>query len=203
MSVDQAIECEAQAQAICMQTEDFRRAYSAFAEKQQPVFRGRLTRRRIVGRKDDERRAAFYSGPSLSDEHRELAARLDDWASRHLPLSHGGRASRFRRHLQSHREGSGGCGFHKLCRPRQCRRATQERLDVRSLCLIRETLARHNALADFAFAMQGLGSGPISLFGECRRSKQPTSDAVATGDKIAAFSLSEPEAGIRCGRDVL
>jgi acyl-CoA dehydrogenase len=47
-----------------------------------------------------------------------------------------------------------------------------EKLDVRSLCIIRETLARHNALADFAFAMQGLGSGPISLFGSAQRSNQ-------------------------------
>jgi len=45
------------------------------------------------------------------------------------------------------------------------RYAVGERLDVRSLCLIRETLARTNALADFAFALHGLGSGPISLFG--------------------------------------
>ena len=69
-----------------------------------------------------------------------------------------------------------------------------EKLDVRSLCLIRETLARHNALADFAFAMQGLGSGPISLFGnEAQQAAYPND--VATGEKIAAFSLSEPEAG--------
>ena len=69
-----------------------------------------------------------------------------------------------------------------------------ERLDVRSLCLIRETLARYAALADFAFAMQGLGSGAISLFGteDQRRVYLP---AVAEGRKIAAFALSEREAG--------
>jgi acyl-CoA dehydrogenase len=69
-----------------------------------------------------------------------------------------------------------------------------ERLDVRSLCLIRETLARYAALADFAFAMQGLGSGAISLFGteDQRRAYLP---AVAEGRKIAAFALSEREAG--------
>jgi acyl-CoA dehydrogenase len=67
-------------------------------------------------------------------------------------------------------------------------------LDVRSLCLVRETLARFAALADFAFAMQGLGSGAISLFGteDQRRAWLP---AVATGRKIAAFALSEREAG--------
>jgi acyl-CoA dehydrogenase len=69
-----------------------------------------------------------------------------------------------------------------------------ERLDVRTLCLVRETLARFEALADFAFAMQGLGSGAISLFGseEQRRTYLP---AVAEGRKIAAFALSEQAAG--------
>ena len=69
-----------------------------------------------------------------------------------------------------------------------------DRLDVRSLCLVRETLARFAALADFAFAMQGLGSGAITLFGteDQRRAYLPT---VAAGQKIAALALSEPEAG--------
>jgi acyl-CoA dehydrogenase len=72
--------------------------------------------------------------------------------------------------------------------------AVGEPLDVRTLCLARETLARHDGLADFAFAMQGLGSGPISLFGsdEQRARYLP---AVAAGEKIAAFALSEPDAG--------
>jgi acyl-CoA dehydrogenase len=69
-----------------------------------------------------------------------------------------------------------------------------DHLDVRSLCLVRETLARFAGLADFAFAMQGLGSGAISLFGteDQRRAWLP---AVADGRKIAAFALSEREAG--------
>jgi alkylation response protein AidB-like acyl-CoA dehydrogenase len=67
-------------------------------------------------------------------------------------------------------------------------------LDTRSLCLLRETLAAHDGLADFAFAMQGLGSGAISLDGtpEMKARYLP---AVARGEKIAAFALSEPEAG--------
>jgi acyl-CoA dehydrogenase len=71
---------------------------------------------------------------------------------------------------------------------------SSERLDVRSLCLLRETLARFAALADFAFAMQGLGSGAITLFGtdDQRRAYLP---AVAEGRKIAALALSEPDAG--------
>lgn len=67
-------------------------------------------------------------------------------------------------------------------------------LDVRTLCLTRETLARHDGLADFAFAMQGLGSGPISLFGS-EALRERYLPRVARGDAIAAFALSEPEAG--------
>jgi acyl-CoA dehydrogenase len=65
---------------------------------------------------------------------------------------------------------------------------------VRSLCLIRETLARHEGLADFSFAMQGLGSGPITLFGGDDL-KSEFLPAVRGGAKIAAFALSEPDAG--------
>lgn len=67
-------------------------------------------------------------------------------------------------------------------------------LDVRSLCLAREILARHSGLADFAFAMQGLGTGPITLFGsdELKRLVLP---GVRAGTTLAAFALSEPEAG--------
>lgn len=69
-----------------------------------------------------------------------------------------------------------------------------ERLDVRSLCIARETLARHHGLADFAFAMQGLGTGSISLAGS-EEIKARYLPPVARGEKIAAFALSEPEAG--------
>lgn len=67
-------------------------------------------------------------------------------------------------------------------------------IDTRAICLIRETLARHNGLADFAFAMQGLGSGAISLFGSAAN-KQAYLPRVAKGEAIAAFALSEPQAG--------
>ena len=73
-----------------------------------------------------------------------------------------------------------------------------ERLDVRSLCLARETLAYANGLADFAFAMQGLGSGPISLFGTDEQ-KRRWLPAVVSGDAIAAFAISEAEAGSDAG----
>jgi acyl-CoA dehydrogenase len=67
-------------------------------------------------------------------------------------------------------------------------------IDTRSICLIRETLARYNGLADFAFAMQGLGSGAISLQGTVQQKERYLS-RVAKGEAIAAFALSEPEAG--------
>ena len=67
-------------------------------------------------------------------------------------------------------------------------------LDVRTLCLIRETLARHDGLADFAFAMQGLGAGPDQSV------RQPTSNAAGSthtrsGEAIAAFALTEQKSG--------
>lgn len=67
-------------------------------------------------------------------------------------------------------------------------------LDSRSLCVARQTLGYYDGLADFAFAMQGLGSGPIALFGS-EALKRKYLPRVATGESIAAFALSEPEAG--------
>jgi len=68
------------------------------------------------------------------------------------------------------------------------------RLDVRTLCLARDILSFRDGLADFAFAMQGLGSGPITLFGSDSL-KQRYMPAVRDGKAIAAFAISEPEAG--------
>ncbi|HKP77102.1 MAG TPA: acyl-CoA dehydrogenase family protein, partial [Longimicrobiaceae bacterium] len=73
-----------------------------------------------------------------------------------------------------------------------------ERLDVRSLCLARETLAHADGLADFAFAMQGLGSGPISLYGSDEQ-KRRWLPSVVSGDAISAFAISEAEAGSDVG----
>ena len=69
-----------------------------------------------------------------------------------------------------------------------------EGIDVRALALIRETLARHSGLADFAFAMQGLGAGPISLFGSVEQ-RNAWLPKTRTGKAIAAFALSEPASG--------
>ncbi|NNK15471.1 MAG: acyl-CoA dehydrogenase, partial [Sulfitobacter sp.] len=72
--------------------------------------------------------------------------------------------------------------------------AAGERLDVRSLCLIRETLARHDGLADFAFAMQGLGTGAISLFGTPEQQAEWL-PKTRSGQAISAFALTEPQSG--------
>ena len=87
----------------------------------------------------------------------------------------------------------GAAGWLRHTVPRQYGGAS-DRLDVRTLCLARETLGRHNPLADFAFAMQGLGAGPISLFGSDAL-KERYLPAVAAGASIAAFALSERDAG--------
>lgn len=73
-----------------------------------------------------------------------------------------------------------------------------EALDIRSICLIRERLARASGLADFAFAMQGLGSAPITLFGS-EAQKRRWLPPVAAGDAVAAFAISEAEAGSDIG----
>ncbi|MCI0433979.1 MAG: acyl-CoA dehydrogenase family protein [Gemmatimonadetes bacterium] len=77
--------------------------------------------------------------------------------------------------------------------------AEDGRLDVRALCLIREALAYRHGVLDFVFALQGLGSGPISLFGT-ERQKQAYLPGVASGDRIAAFAITE--AGVNAGSDI-
>jgi acyl-CoA dehydrogenase len=129
---------------------------------------------------------AFLDWPFFDDSHRELAERLERWCASNLtdeePEDLDAACRTLVRQL-----GSGGWLRH--CVPDEA-----GRLDVRTLSLIRETLARHNGLADFAFAMQGLGSGTISLFGSDAQ-KAAYLPAVARGEKIAAFALTEPESG--------
>ena len=136
---------------------------------------------------------SFLQWPFFSDEHRELAARLDDWANRQIPSLTAEEHHDLDGTCKAIVKALGDAGFTSYAVPASVG-GQHKKLDVRSLCIIRETLARHNALADFAFAMQGLGSGPISLFGD-ETQQASYLNAVATGDKIAAFSLSEPEAG--------
>lgn len=132
----------------------------------------------------------FLDWPFFDDSHRRLADELDAWCAAELGHDHGDDVDAECRALVR-KLGDG--GWLRYCVPAPYG-GVHEALDVRSLALIRETLARHSGLADFAFAMQGLGSGTITLFGTeaQRRDYLP---AVATGEKIAAFALTEPKSG--------
>ena len=134
---------------------------------------------------------AMLAWPFFSAEHRALAPALREWALREVAASHGdddvdGACRALVKQL-------GAGGWLRLAIP-GAYGGVSERLDVRSLCLARETLARVSGLADFAFAMQGLGSGPISLYGTPEL-KEKYLPRVASGDAIAAFAISETDAG--------
>ena len=123
----------------------------------------------------------FLDWPFFEERHRELAAALEEWCAANLPVDHSdvdGACKALVRDL-------GAAGFLQF--------SGGEDIDVRSLCLIRETLARHDGLADFAFAMQGLGMGSVSLFGsdEQREWLKKT----RAGEALSAFALSEPASG--------
>ena len=132
----------------------------------------------------------FLDWPFFDNSHRELASELETWCEENLDGAHGENVDSECRALVR-KLGDGGWLRH--CVPAAYGGA-HESLDVRSLALIRETLARHSGLADFAFAMQGLGSGTISLFGT-EAQKGSYLPAVARGEKIAAFALTEPGSG--------
>ena len=129
---------------------------------------------------------SFLAWPFFTPAHRELADALETWCADNC-------ADRYAEELDTEcralvRE-LGAAGFLKLCVA-----DGDSRPDVRSLALARETLAYNSALADFAFAMQGLGSGAISLFGTVEQ-KREWLPRVASGQAIAAFAMTEPECG--------
>jgi acyl-CoA dehydrogenase len=137
----------------------------------------------------------YLEWPFFDSAHRTLAADLDAWAAANAAhLEHTADVDALCRDLVA-RLGRG--GWLRYCVP-AAYGGTCEQLDSRSLCIARETLARHEGLADFAFAMQGLGSGAISIAGseELKRRYLPR---VARGEAIAAFALSEPDAGSDVG----
>jgi acyl-CoA dehydrogenase len=134
--------------------------------------------------------------PFFDDARRTLAREIEGWARGTLAAGDAGHpvasadADRECRRLVA---ALGSAGWLRYCVPAS-HGGPFERLDVRALCLCRETLGFFSGLADFAFAMQGLGAGPISLFGSDAL-KQRYLPGVRDGTKIAAFALSEPEAG--------
>ncbi|WP_297908630.1 acyl-CoA dehydrogenase family protein [Thiomonas sp.] len=127
--------------------------------------------------------------PFFEPAHRELGRAVADWSARALPVDHHDTDAACRALVRE----LGRAGLLRYCVPAAFGGALPE-LDSRSLCVAREGLAYHDALADFAFAMQGLGSGAITLAGspELQRAVLPR---VAAGEWIAAFALTEPEAG--------
>ena len=129
--------------------------------------------------------------PFFEDRHRALAAELDAWAAAHIEHQQTGNVDDTCKQLVRQ---LGQAGWLRHAIAGREHGGHSDTIDTRALCLIRETLARHAGLADFAFAMQGLGSGAISLAGtpEQRAAWLPK---VAKGEAISAFALSEPDAG--------
>ncbi|HYL88924.1 MAG TPA: acyl-CoA dehydrogenase family protein [Burkholderiales bacterium] len=128
---------------------------------------------------------SFLGWPFFDDRHRRLARELDAFASAYV-LPEAGVDEACREIVRA----LGDAGLLKHC----CALEEGSRLDVRSLALARDRLARSDGLLDFAFAMQGLGTGPISLFGSASQ-KHDYLPPVMAGQRIAAFALSEPQAG--------
>jgi alkylation response protein AidB-like acyl-CoA dehydrogenase len=130
--------------------------------------------------------------PFFEPRHRDFAAALDAWAQATVRDVHGDHdldatCRKLVRQL-------GDAGWLKHAVAGRGFGGASETIDTRTICLARETLARHSGLADFAFAMQGLGSGAISLAGTAAQ-KSRWLPKVAAGEALAAFALSEPEAG--------
>ncbi|MFM7011070.1 MAG: acyl-CoA dehydrogenase family protein [Betaproteobacteria bacterium] len=129
--------------------------------------------------------------PFFDDAHRTLHDTAHTWSAQHLTdrVHHGSVDAR----CQELTRLLGDAGWLRYCVPAAYGGMFEE-LDSRSLCLMRQTLGYYDGLADFAFVMQGLGSGPISLFGS-EALKQKYLPEVARGNMLAAFALSEPDAG--------
>ena len=129
--------------------------------------------------------------PFFDDAHRQLHEDLHSWSRANLPsrIHEGGVDKR----CQDLVKLLGDAGWLRYCVPAEYGGALPG-LDSRSLCLLRQTLGYYDGLADFAFVLQGLGSGPISLFGS-EHLKQKYLPHVASGKMLAAFALSEPDAG--------
>lgn len=132
---------------------------------------------------------SFLSWPFFEDRHRELTAELQTWAAKELAdLDHSDTDALCQDLVE--RLGRDGWAAHSGIDPVD----EGAKLDVRTLCLIRETLAYHDGLADFSFAMQGLGTGAISLFGT-EIQKQEWLPKTRNGTAISAFALTEPQSG--------
>ena len=129
--------------------------------------------------------------PFFDDSHRALYADIQAWSA--AALTNRVHVGSVDEHCVKLTRQLGDAGWLRYCVPAEYGGALKE-LDSRSLCLMRQALGYYDGLADFAFVMQGLGSGPISLFGS-EALKQKYLPHVASGKMLAAFALSEPDAG--------
>ncbi len=135
--------------------------------------------------------AQHLDWPFFEPRHCTLARELDAWCVHELPRAHDGDVDTLCRTLV---RALGEAGWLAHAVGGRAWGGARDVIDTRALCLLRETLARHHGLADFAFAMQGLGSGSITLAGTEAQKARWLPEVVA-GRAIAAFALSEPEAG--------
>jgi acyl-CoA dehydrogenase len=160
------------------------------------VRTGRLRPSRSLNSReiDTVRRRDFLEWPFFTPAHRDLAERVDSWATQRFSgEAHAEDRDSVDAACRERVRDLGRAGWTRYSVPLDPEAPAAE-FDVRSLALIRETLAWHDGLADFAFAMQGLGSGAISLAGS-HEIKHRYLPRVAAGEAIAAFALSEPDAG--------
>ncbi len=130
---------------------------------------------------------SYLHWPFLSDAQRALSEEVEAWATPELAHPHANDTDVDAACRDLARR-MGAADLFRHCVPED------GHLEVRSLCLMRETLARHDALADFVYAMQGLGTGSITLFGTAAQ-KRRFLPPVRSGEALAAFALSEPDAG--------
>ena len=140
--------------------------------------------------------ASHLAWPFFDEAHRVFKTQLQEWTSKQFADQHGHDESRdaIDRECVSLVKALGQGGWLKPAIAGKAHGGASEVIDTRTICLLREELAWHHGLADFAFAMQGLGSGAISLKGtpEQQAAYLPR---VAKGQALAAFALSEPDAG--------
>lgn len=140
------------------------------------------------------RDASWLDWPFFDQKHHELAQSLEDWCAATLQSVDHSDTDAACRHLVAQLGRSGWLQFAVPQGPDGSWGGRWPQIDSRAVCILRETLARHDGLADFAFAMQGLGSGAISLAGSDAL-RQHYLPRVASGQAIAAFALSELDAG--------
>ena len=134
---------------------------------------------------------SYLGWPFFDASHRKLQADLEAWAAANVSDTHHADTDQACRDFVDR---LGAAGWLRYAVGGTANGGKYDVIDTRAICLLRETLARHSGLADFAFAMQGLGSGAITLHGSAEQ-KQRYLTKVAAGTAIAAFALSEPESG--------